>query len=166
MLQPSPREQTSTHTLCKTLDVKDHKNEVQPVPGMFSGTLGQAMESIHYFVGIPSAVFSHSHHATLSSFFSLNLSQSQTPAGTHGFPCTVIRCALCLTGMQILCTFVTHYGSRIMVYYCLTIESGMATGIRTMSRQKTEEKAYSYFTPCNFQDLCISRKQSSMQIQS
>lgn len=35
VLQPSPCEQTSTHTPCKTLDIKDHKNKVQPVPGIF-----------------------------------------------------------------------------------------------------------------------------------
>lgn len=93
---------------------KDPKNKVQHVPWMFSDTLSQAMGSTYNFIWISSAILSHSYHATFRSFFSLP--QSQIPASIHGLPCKVITCALCLSRMQILCTCVTHYGSKIMVF--------------------------------------------------
>lgn len=98
----------------------------------------------------------------LGPFF--NLSQPQIPVSIHGFPCTVIRCDLCLTGLQILRSCVM---SNIMLlvmdlelwsYYCFPVKSEMTAGNSTIAKQNTEEKAKFCTITCHFQDLCISIK--------
>lgn len=105
----------------------------------------------------PTAIMLH-----LGPFF--NLSQPQIPVSIRGFSCTVIRCDLCLTGLQILCSCVM---STIMLlimdlelwsYYSFPVKFEMTAGNSTIAKQNIEEKVNFYVIICHFQDLCVSIK--------
>lgn len=143
-----------THTFCKTLDIKDHKNKVQHVPWMFSDTLSQAMESTYYFIWIlqlfsPTAIVLH-----LGLFFNLPQSQIYPWLPLHSDQ----MCPLLNRNANTL-HCVTHYGSRIMVllllYSKIWNDSRKQHHVKAANR-RTGQLLFHYL-PFQY-NLCISRK--------
>lgn len=99
----------------------------------------------------------------------LNLPQSQVPTRIHAFPCTGMRCTLCLTGMQVLCICVTHSVAVIMV---LALLSSKTWSDSRKQHDVKAEKGWKDLTPISLFAISkifvlpLQENQKSMQIHS
>lgn len=156
MLQLSPQEQTSTHTFCKTLDIRTPRIKCSMFLGCFQThwaklwgllTTSSGSPQLYY----PTAIMLHlgPFLAYLSHIY-LQVSMASLAKWSH-VPSAYQECkysALVLLIMDL----------KSWSYHCFTVKSEMTAGNSKMSKHKTEEKAKRYFITCNFQDLCISWK--------